>query len=72
MSLAAPPVMLSACSGSVEAKEIRMGVPKLLLAVGLACGLAAGIGARTAEAKEWKTIRFGMDASYAPFESVNQ
>lgn len=45
-----------------------MGVSKLLLAVGLVCGLAAG----TAQAKEWKTIRFGMDASYAPFESVNQ
>lgn len=49
-----------------------MGIPKLLLAVGLACGLAAGIGPHQAEAKEWKTIRFGMDASYAPFESVNQ
>ena len=23
-------------------------------------------------AKDWKTIRIGMDASYAPFESVNQ
>ncbi len=49
-----------------------MGIPKLLLAVGLACGLAAGIGSHPAGAKEWKTIRFGMDASYAPFESVNQ
>ena len=49
-----------------------MGIPKLLLAVGLACGLAAGTGAHPAAAKEWKTIRFGMDASYAPFESVNQ
>lgn len=49
-----------------------MGIPKLLLAVGLACGLAAGMGGQPAAAKDWKTIRFGMDASYAPFESVNQ
>ena len=28
--------------------------------------------APVAQAKEYKAIRFGMDASYAPFESVNQ
>jgi len=47
-----------------------MAIPKLLLVLGLACGVAAGTA--PADAKEWKTIRFGMDASYAPFESVNQ
>lgn len=49
-----------------------MHIPKLLLMVGLACGLVAGIGSEAATAKEWKAIRFGMDASFAPFESVNQ
>jgi len=34
-------------------------------------GLAACVGASSAGAREWKTVRFGMDASYAPFESVD-
>lgn len=35
--------------------------------------LAAGLIVATAPAgaKEWKTVRFGTDASYAPFESIN-
>ena len=33
--------------------------------------LAACLVAGTAQAKEWKTVRFGTDATYAPFESVN-
>jgi len=33
--------------------------------------LAAGFAATPAGAKEWKTVRFGMDATYAPFESVD-
>ncbi|MBV9243773.1 MAG: amino acid ABC transporter, partial [Methylobacteriaceae bacterium] len=41
---------------------------KMLLTV-VAVALAAAIG--PASAKEWKTVRFGMDASYAPFESVD-
>jgi len=41
---------------------------KMLLTV-VALALAAGIS--PASAKEWKTVRFGMDASYAPFESVD-
>jgi len=45
-----------------------MNSTKLLAAIGLAAGLLAG----TAEAKEWKTVRMGTDATYAPFESVNQ
>ncbi len=49
-----------------------MRIPKLLFMVGLAYSLMTGVGAAGASAKEWKTIRFGMDASYAPFESVNQ
>ncbi len=36
-----------------------------------AIGLAAAFVAGGAEAKEWKTVRIGMDASYAPFESVD-
>ena len=39
----------------------------LLAALCLAASLAA-----PASAKEYKAIRFGMDASFAPFESVNQ
>ncbi|MBV9538337.1 MAG: transporter substrate-binding domain-containing protein [Acidisphaera sp.] len=42
------------------------------LAARLFCVLAAvlWLGAGSAAAKDWKTVRFGMDASYAPFESV--
>ncbi|WP_049120887.1 transporter substrate-binding domain-containing protein, partial [Burkholderia cenocepacia] len=36
---------------------------KLALSIALAC-LAVG-----AHAKDWSTIRFGVDASYPPFES---
>jgi polar amino acid transport system substrate-binding protein len=43
---------------------------KFLPAIGLALlGLAAM--ATTAQAKDWKTIRIGIDATYPPFESVN-
>jgi polar amino acid transport system substrate-binding protein len=34
-------------------------------------GLAACLAASSAGAKEWKTVRFGTDATYAPFESVD-
>lgn len=37
----------------------------------LLAGLACALGAVTAEAKEWKTVRVGTDATYPPFESVN-
>jgi polar amino acid transport system substrate-binding protein len=43
-----------------------MRVAKLGLLVGLATALAAS----SAGAKDWTTVRFGMDATYAPFESV--
>ncbi len=33
-------------------------------------GLTTGLALTSADAKEWKAVRFGMDASYAPFESV--
>ena len=33
--------------------------------------LALGIGATGAAAKEWKTVRIGMDATYPPFENVD-
>jgi len=38
------------------------------LALAAMAGLLAASGAA---AKEWKTVRIGMDASYAPFESVD-
>ncbi len=44
-----------------------MKLLKLLSLLGMATCLATA----TASAKEWKTVRFGMDATYAPFESVN-
>jgi polar amino acid transport system substrate-binding protein len=34
-------------------------------------GLATCVASAPAAAKEWKTVRFGMDATYAPFESVD-
>jgi polar amino acid transport system substrate-binding protein len=42
-----------------------MNTAKLLAALGLAMAVSAA-----ADAKEWKTVRFGTDATYAPFESV--
>ena len=44
-----------------------MRLAKLLLMV----GLVAGVSGTSAIAKEWTTVRFGTDASYAPFESVD-
>jgi lysine-arginine-ornithine-binding protein len=34
-------------------------------------GLTVGLLTSGAEAKDWKTVRIGMDATYAPFESIN-
>jgi lysine-arginine-ornithine-binding protein len=36
-----------------------------------ALGLAVGLSAMGAHAKDWKTVRIGMDATYPPFESVD-
>ena len=44
-----------------------MKLVKLLSLLGMATCLASA----AATAKEWKTVRFGMDATYAPFESIN-
>ena len=33
--------------------------------------LATCLTSLSAEAKDWKTVRFGMDATYPPFLSVN-
>ena len=49
-----------------------MRLSKLLPAMAVALCAAAAPAGTTAWAKDYKTIRFGMDASYAPFESVNQ
>jgi polar amino acid transport system substrate-binding protein len=46
---------------------MTMKLAKFLAVLGLATSLA-GV---SAEAKEWKTIRIGMDATYPPFESVD-
>lgn len=43
-----------------------MTLTKFLALIGLATSLAT-----VAEAKEWKTVRIGMDATYPPFESVD-
>lgn len=37
-----------------------------------ALGLATCLVGSAAQAKEWKTVRIGMDATYAPFESINE
>ena len=34
-------------------------------------GIAASCSSLPADAKDWKTVRIGMDATYPPFESVN-
>ena len=44
-----------------------MKIAKALALIGLATCLAGA----SADAKEWKTVRFGMDATYPPFESVD-
>ena len=36
-----------------------------------AVGLALGLSAACVQAKVWKTVRVGMDATYPPFESVD-
>ena len=45
-----------------------MGLKTLLAAL---FGVAATMSAIPADAKDWKTVRIGMDATYPPFESVN-
>ena len=48
-----------------------MRLSKLMCILGLAASVAAScLAVSDADAKDWKTIRFGMDATYAPFESV--
>jgi len=45
---------------------------KLLSTLSLAAlGVAALMSGASAQTKEWKTVRIGMDATYPPFESVN-
>ncbi len=48
-----------------------MRLTKLLPALALGLCAAMTTSARV-DAKDWPTIRIGMDASYAPFESVDQ
>jgi polar amino acid transport system substrate-binding protein len=47
-------------------EEIMRRIPYLAFAA-----MAGLLVASAASAKEWKTVRIGMDASYAPFESVD-
>jgi polar amino acid transport system substrate-binding protein len=56
-------------TGRNKVQEIIMKSMKVMAAVAMAALLTGLAGA--AEAKEWKTVRMGMDATYAPFESVN-
>jgi polar amino acid transport system substrate-binding protein len=44
-----------------------MKTPKILAALAMAAAMLSG----AAQAKDWKTVRIGMDATYPPFESVN-
>jgi len=44
-----------------------MNIAKILSAL----ALATCLGGVSAEAKDWKTVRVGMDATYPPFESVD-
>ncbi len=44
-----------------------MKIAKLLSLIGMATCVAS----LSAGAKEWKTVRFGMDATYPPFENVD-
>jgi polar amino acid transport system substrate-binding protein len=44
---------------------------KLRTVLGAALALVASTALTPASAKEWKTLRIGMDATYAPFESIN-
>jgi polar amino acid transport system substrate-binding protein len=48
-------------------QEMAVKFTRILTLVGLATCLATGV----ADAKEWKTVRIGMDATYPPFESVD-
>ena len=57
----------AACGPRVSMKGCVMRLAKMMVLVGLATAALA----TAASAKDWKTVRFGMDASYAPFESVD-
>jgi polar amino acid transport system substrate-binding protein len=54
-------------NGEGDNEEVAMQKTKLLALL----GLAACVAASSAMAKEWKTVRYGTDATYAPFESVD-
>jgi lysine/arginine/ornithine transport system substrate-binding protein len=61
----APSRGTTAHQGSIELLR-GVTVKKLIAAVAIAaCAVSAGV----AYAKDWSTIRFGVDASYPPFES---
>ena len=59
---------LRCCHGEERLLEGLMKTTRLLSA---ALGLTACLVASSAGAKEWKVVRFGTDATYAPFESVD-
>jgi lysine-arginine-ornithine-binding protein len=46
-------------------------LPRRAALLGAVLGVAAAWSIGSAQAKDWKTVRIGMDATYAPFESVN-
>jgi len=55
--------------GFIVAQREREDMGRTILFALSLIGLTSAFG--TASAKEWTTVRFGMDASYAPFESVD-
>jgi lysine-arginine-ornithine-binding protein len=57
----------SAGLGEMSNREMAVKIAHALLLIGLGSALAAG----PAAAKDWKTVRIGMDATYPPFESVD-
>jgi polar amino acid transport system substrate-binding protein len=67
------PIRRAVRNGEHEIQEMRMKKEKFAKKARMLAllGLASCLMASAASAKEWKALRFGMDASYAPFESVD-
>jgi polar amino acid transport system substrate-binding protein len=63
-------VAIAANSAAITEDHVKKAT--LLPVLGMALfGVAAALTGAPVEAKEWKTVRIGMDATYPPFESVN-
>lgn len=63
---------LAIAANSAAITEDHVKKATLLPVLGMALfSVAASLTGAPVEAKEWKTVRIGMDATYPPFESVN-